>query len=897
MICGHRDDVTQGVSEGMGKRATFGIEGASWLKRSLLVFMLASGIVSTGRFGLLLFSVQAQQTAPVSTELAGADRLLAEARRLWSKALFDEDLATAQAQSRQALEAFDAGGDERGRARAFIELGLIALRRREPAEALNHFDQALKAARATRDRTLEAQTLECLGQAQAVAGRHAEALDAYRSALSLYRESKQLREEAGALVQLGDFQHNLGQTDQALQAYQQALTLAQQLNDGERIVEALDRLAWAYNELGDAQQALEVATQALFAHRQVGDQLGEGYTLALLGELAHEARQLDSALDFYQQALDLAINVQAPALAWKMHTQLASIYDAQGRLDAARSAYELAVQLIETVPIEAMQDPFERAVALTQDEALRRYADFLLRSNPTPTDIEKAFLLTEQARACRFSHLLVGVDHRGLGVDPLKLEREHRLIQRLYDIRLALRDPVLTEAEREARQQQWEQAQTEFSIFKADIRVVQPRYAELRYPATPTLETIQQELSHSDTILLSYLLGQQQSHLFVVTNNSLTVYPLPAAGVINQAVESHWRFLTSPDRGPAVDPAPLIVSSRQLYDMLIRPAEALLKGKKRLVIVPDGWLCYLPFEALMHEAATPPAAQVGPKYLLESYTISYAPSADVWQRLRGQRHNQSADRLLLVYGDMMWPSGRLTEQKPSEPSPVDPESEARAIAQALGGRYVDVRLRRRAEDPPLTRTELDRYRLVHWAIPCIWNEREPAESRVQLVWTDDRRSERWMSLAQIVQQRIGIELLTLSRCRLQVDGQVSGSGWLGLSRSLLYAGPPALIASLWDAPDASVGVLMQAFYQHLRAGQTVADALQLAKLQLVQTSSYRDPRYWARWALIGDGQRAMRISPVAERIVIGSGIAMAVLLATLGIFLTKRRSEQSKSST
>ncbi|MDW8240678.1 MAG: CHAT domain-containing protein [Acidobacteriota bacterium] len=876
---------------------TIRVEVASCLIGSLFLFMLASSMVSTGRFGLAPLSVRAQQTAPVSTELAGAEQLLAEARRLWSKALFAEDLVTAQRQSRQALDAFDAAGDQRGRARALIELGLIALRQKQPAEALNHFDQALNAARGVNDQALAAQVFEHLGRAQAAAGRPAEALDSYRAALSFYRENKLLREEVSVLVQLGDFHLNAGQTDQALQSYQQAHTLAQQRNDSDQMAEVLDRLAWTYNELGDAQQALDVATQALFAHRQVGDQLGEGYTLGMLGDLAREARQLDSALDFYQQALSLAMDVQAPALAWKMHTRLASIYDERGQSEAARSAYESAVQLIERVPIEATQDPFERAVPSSQDAALRHYADFLLRSNPSPADIEKAFLLTEQARARRFAELFLGLDHRGLGgVDPLKLEREHRLIQRLYDVRLALRDPALTDVERQTRRQQWEQAQADFDIFKADIRVVQPRYAELRYPAAPSIKTIQQALSHSDTILLSYLLEQRQSHLFVMTSNSLTVYPLPPADVINQSVESHWRLLTNPDREPAAESAPLMASSRQLYDMLIRPAEALLKNKKQLVIMPDGWLCYLPFDALAQDAAASPAAQASPKYMLESYTISYAPSADVWQRLRARRHNPSADRLLLVYGDMTWSPGGLTEKARAESVLVDLESEARVIAEALGARYADIRLRRRAEDAPLARAELNRYRLMHLAVPCVWDEREPRQSRMRLVWADGERPEPWVSLAHIVEQPIGAGLLTLSHCHPQFGQQVSGSGWLGLSRSFLYVGPSSLIASLWDAPDASVGLLMQAFYQHLRAGQSAAEALRLAKRQLAQMPSYRDPRYWARWALIGDGQTVIHVSLLAERVVIGSGILMAVVLAMLGIFLSKPRSGQSKSS-
>jgi CHAT domain-containing protein len=858
----------------------------------LVIFILASSIAPIWRHGFLQSSVWAQEAAPASAEPTGADRLLTEAHRLWTKALFDEDLVAAQNQCQEVLKTFQSSGDQRGQARALDELGLITLKRKQTAEALNHFDQALKTARAVSDRTLEAQILQHTGQAYAAAKKSTEALDAYQQSLALYRENKQQRGEAGTLIQLGRFQFESGQTDQALQSYQQASTMAQQLDDGELTAEAFDRLAWVYNELGDAQQALDLATQALFAHRQAGDQLGEGYALGLLGDLAHEAQQIDSALDFYQQALGLATAVQSPGLAWKMRARLAHIYGEQDQPDAARSAYESAMTIIHSVPFEAMQDPFERAVRFSQDEALRQYADFLLRSNPTPADIEKAFVLIEQARALTFLQVLTKSDGRGLdSIDPLKLEREHRLIQRLYDIRLTLRDPALTDADRQVQQQQWEQAKAEFDAFKTDIRAVQPRYAELRYPHAPSVKAIQQQLMNPGTVLLGYVLGQEQSHLFVMTNNSLTAYLLPQADLINQAIQSYRRFLTDPGREPSADPAPVMALGRQLYDTLIRPAETFLKQKNRLLIVPDGWLCYLPFEALIEDIRNPQTAVPDPTYLLESHTISYSPSADVWQRLRGQRFNPAADRLLLVYGDATSTSGLLTEQGISAPSMIDLEREARAIGQALGGQYADIRLRRRAEDPSMTRPELSHYRLVHLAVPCVLNEREPWQSEIQLVLGDGEPHGQRLTLAEILRQPIGVQLMMLNHCQPQFGERVSGNGLMGLTRGLFYAGTSSVIVSVWDGEDASTDVFMQAFYQQLRAGQSASAALRAAKLQLLRTASYRDPRHWARWMVMGDGERTIQVSSLAQRVVLWSGALMAAALMVLGVYLTQMRRE------
>lgn len=873
------------------------------LKRSILrlglLVTLLSGWVMFIR-GAPMLSSQSAAWRPQSTpgSETGPERLLNDARAVWTKALFDEDLNRAQNQCQEALKLYQQSGDQAGQARALDELGLVALQRKRTADALSWFAQAFNAARAAGERTREALILEHLSRAYAAANQRPEALHAGQQALTLYRENTQPRGESRTLIFLGNLHQASGQSGPAIQSYQQAWAVAGRIGDGNLIREALDHLTWAHKNLGNTQLALSLGTEALAAHRAIQDRLGEGYALATLGEVHRQRGQLEQAIGLYQQALTRADEIKALALAWKLHARLAQVYQEQGQADLATSAYEASSKILESTPAELMTDPFNQAILVDEQDVFRGYVDFLLRSDHIPAQVERALAISEQARAHAFPDMLaearVQIHH---GVDPVKLERERTLWQKLYDLQMALHAPGLMEDERQRLVRQWTQMQQDLEGFKRDVRRVQPRYAEVRYPGVFTVKQIQQAL-RPDAALLEYWLGRERSYLFAITPDALTIYPLPAAAPIEQAVKDYRRLLTQSNSGTDLSLSPhpeALALGEQLYEMLIKPVQEVLSGKNQLIVVPDGWLHYLPFEALIHDGqpttddGQPSQIQNG-SYLLEAYTISYAPSAGALVWLQEQRSGQSfSERLLLVYDDSTSPPPSLPGEEKVTSLAHDSETEARAIEQTLGGQYADVRLRKGDQAPLLTPAELNRYRLLHLAAPSVMDEREPLRSGVGLALDSEGTKELFLSIPAILELPLGAELVTLSHCQPRLNDPVSGNGLMSLARSFLYAGTPAVVVSLWDADDASTGEFMKAFYQRLRAGQSKQAALREAKRQLRQQEPYQHPTYWARFVLIGDGAGTIEVASTAQMVVLLSAALMVIALIALGIFLVRAK--------
>lgn len=842
------------------------------------------------QFGILDFGFWIYQPAIRHPD---PEQLLEAARAAWPKALFDDELDTAQNQCQEALTLYQQSGDQAGQARALDELGLIALQRKRTAEALDRFDQALNAARAAGDRMREALILEHLGSAYAAAHQHSEALQAGQQALTVYRENKQPRGESRTLIFLGNLHQASGQAGPAIHSYQQAWVVASRIGDGNLIREALDNLAWAYKNSGNTQLALSLGTEALAAHRASKDRVGEGYMLATLGEVYRQASQLEQAIGLYQQALTLAQEMKAQALTWKLRTRLAQLYQTQGQVDQALSAYEAAVKILESTPAELMTDLFPQAIVIDAQEVFRDYADLLLRPDHTRAEAERAFAISEQERAHAFLDLLVKARAQlRQGPDPVMLERERSLVRALYDLQMTLQAPGLTEDARPRLARQWMQLQQDPEGFRRDIRHVQPRYAELRYPSLSTVKQIQQGLGPK-TALLEYWLGRERSYLFVITSEAFTVHRLPAAKQIEHAVKDYRQWLTQSN---GMHPDALALG-QQLYEILIKPAREVIGGRDQLVVAPDGWLSYLPFEALVDSGQQTtdhgrpsPRANRGGNYLLEAYTISYTPSASLLMWLRQQSADQaSGERLLLVYGDATAAPPSPADQDKALSLTHDHDKEARAVEQALGERFVDVRLRRGDQDPPLIPAELSRYRLLHVAAPSVMDEREPLRSGVRLALDKDGAKEFFVTLPAILHLPLGAELITLSHGQPFLNTLVSGRGIMSLVRGFLHAGTPAVVISLWDVDDASTDEFMKAFYQRLRAGQSKCAALREAKRQLRQHTPYQHPIYWARFVLIGDGEGAVNVSSTSQTVVLLSAALMMIVLMALGISLSRMK--------
>ncbi|MFQ6094268.1 MAG: CHAT domain-containing protein, partial [bacterium] len=306
---------------------------------------------------------------------------------------------------------------------------------------------------------------------------------------------------------------------------------------------------------------------------------------------------------------------------------------------------------------------------------------------------------------------------------------------------------------------------------------------------------------------------------------------------------------------------------QNLCDMLIGPAREYLKPGVELIIIPDGILHYLPFGALVTQKAIDQKQEA--RYLIEDYTISYAPSASVLDILieRPARSVQIRRRELLAFGDPLF--GETTEE-----ADLTLETTERGLYQEQGCQFsrlpytklevtriaslfpeesTSIYLGAAAAEERVKGEDLTRYRRVHFATHGLIDEAIPGRSCVVLALDDDPAEDGFLQMREIFNLKFDADLVVLSACQTGRGKLVRGEGLIGLSRAFLYAGANSMLLSLWSVNDRSTAELMESFYRSLQKGKEKSEALRTAKLDLLEgeIQALRHPYYWAPFILLG----------------------------------------------
>jgi CHAT domain-containing protein len=285
---------------------------------------------------------------------------------------------------------------------------------------------------------------------------------------------------------------------------------------------------------------------------------------------------------------------------------------------------------------------------------------------------------------------------------------------------------------------------------------------------------------------------------------------------------------------------------------LLKPAQAQLKGKTRLIIVPDGKLWELPFQALPTRAN---------RYLLEDAAISYAPSLTVLREMTKRQKPQSAAPTLLALGNpalseeaVKRATFALRDGK-FEPLP-EAEAEVKTLGQLYGAARSKVYVGAEAREDR-AKTEAGQMRILHFATHGILNDAAPLYSHLVLAQSD--REDGLLEAWELMQMDLQADLAVLSACETARGRIGAGEGVIGLTWALFVAGVPATVVSQWKVESASTRELMLNFHRQLRAPAaagrvTKAEALRRAALKLLKNPGTNHPFYWAGFVLVGDGR-------------------------------------------
>ncbi|MEG4518132.1 CHAT domain-containing protein, partial [Microcoleus sp. AT9b-C5] len=645
----------------------------------------------------------------------------------------------------------------------------------------------------------------------------------------------------------------------------------------------LNNIGLIYSELGKNQKALEYYSQSLPLSQAVGDRRGEAVTLASIGAVYSELGNNQKALEYYSQSLPLFGAVGDRSGEAVTLSNIAAAKHDQGNLTEALTNIETALKIIEDLRTKISSPELRTSYFATVQNYYQFYIDLLMqlhKTNPKSGYDTKAFEASERSRARTLLELLQEANANiREGVSPELLQKERSLQQQLDALekrRIEVFSPTNQTPQQETELEQ--QRQTLFAQYQdiqAQIRTTSPRYAALTQPQPLTVSQIQQQILDDNTILLQYSLGNDRSYLWAVTKTSITSYELPKAAEIETTAKKFRDAVTAPSSRNS--PNQVAQANDAISQIILQPAAAQL-AQKRLLIVGDGVLNYLPFAALSLPGKS---GENGNPPLIVDHEIVLLPSASTLGILRqNYSDRQPPTRTLAILADPVFSanderiknsSSATTQQAVESANPGLSRSrgdnnaqfnrlkftrqEAQIIQALVPANFRTESLDFEASRATATSSNLSQYKIIHFATHGLVNSTHPELSGVILSLVDEKGnpSNGFLRLTDIFNLKLAANLVVLSACQTGMGQIVQGEGMVGLTRGFMYAGAQRVVVSLWSVDDEGTATLMSSFYQGmLQKGLTPAAALRAAQLEMWKQEKWKSPYYWAAFNLQGE---------------------------------------------
>lgn len=784
-------------------------------------------------------------------------------------------------------------------AKALSSLGTTYMAVSNYDKAISSYEQAIAVSREIKDRETEANTLTALANVYSTLTRYDKALEYLEPSLTIVNELKGQVSPGRTLYALGSANLGLNNYDKAVDYLQQALVSVGASRDRPVEAATLNALGSALAKRGQNLEAIKLFDDALVIYRQYKVRPQEGQTLNRRGSAYRALGQFDKAVDNASQSLNIAREIRNPEFEASSLSLLGKIENDRGDLEAAQRYFEQSLAISEKLRSDIVSLASRASLLSSLQTTYRFYTDVLMRrhsAEPGKGFDALALDISERQRARSLLDLLTesSVDVRK-GVDSTLVERERQIAK---ELNAKARSRTATPEQAEALRLEISKLETELERAQDAIHKASPHYANLTQAKPLRSKDIQAQLD-ADTQILEYSLGEQRSYLWAITRDSLTAYQLPKEETIAASSLDVYKLLSARNtkiKGEtayqrrnriAEADAKLPVASQALSQMLLAPVVATL-GNKRLVIVADGGLQYIPFAMLPKPAgASAPAGNEQP--LIVTNEVVTIPSASVLATQRTELAGRpSAPKTLAVIADPVFdrtdPRVRLSELTASNDASNQVQYDTRGLehiadmSDEKNGRQVIRRL-------PFTRTEAERlialapkasssketdfkanrenvmrgdltsYKYVHFATHGVVDTEHPGLSALVLsmVDADGKPQDGFLRANDIYNMKLPAELVVLSACQTGLGKEVRGEGLVGLTRGFMYAGAKRVVVSLWSVNDRATSDLMASFYRGmLRNNDRPSAALRAAQIEMLRNKRWQSPYYWAAFTMQGE---------------------------------------------
>ncbi|NEQ64852.1 MAG: CHAT domain-containing protein [Symploca sp. SIO2D2] len=649
--------------------------------------------------------------------------------------------------------------------------------------------------------------------------------DAYRSFLYYSSADNSVtgyrQGEASSFSSLGNAYSSLAEYERAIDFHEQSLAIFREIGDIQGEANSLNGLGNVYYSLAEYERAIDFYQQSLAIFRQIGARQGEALSLNGLGNAYSSLTEYKRAVDFYQQSLAIfrAIGArQGEALS------LNSLGNAYGSL----TEYERAIDFHE------QSLAISREIGYRQGEALSHgNLGAALKNSGNFTEAEpylyNSINIYEEIRTKISLHN-----------DAWKVsifEKQVSPYIRLQQVLIAQNKPqqALLISERGRAQ-----ALVNLLLSKQSVT-----------PQHPNLKEIQKIAQEQNATLVEYsLISNSELYIWVIPPNGEIQFRsvnLPQDISLQQLVKVSRKQIVIRGRGNNNATSQTHDNTnhlQQLHQLLIAPIADLLpeNEQERIIFIPHQELFLVPFAALQDKNKA---------YLIEKHTVLTAPSI---QSLRLTRQHRERVKNLpgeaLVVGNPIMPPLKNLSPLPGA------ETEAKQIAQMLD---TELLIGAEATETAIVQ-KMPNAKVIHLATHGLLDDISGVGSPGAIVLAPSAQDDGFLTSSEIMEQYglpgttpLRAELVVLSACDTG-RGEIKGEGVVGLSRSLIAAGVPSLVVSLWQVPDDATQELMVEFYTNLYERKLdKAQALRQAMLTMINEENL-DPIDWAAFTVIGEAE-------------------------------------------
>ena len=721
-------------------------------------------------------------------------------------------------------------GDESYKRAIFNNLGLSYHILGDYKKAFDYHQQSLVIAEKSTNKIDKMAALGFLGLYYFSVGDYSTAIHYHEQSIAIAQKSGIVSAESESLMAIGNIYFNIGDYDRAIDYYQKSLLITKEAGQYSLEGGSLISIGQVYTALDENEKAIDYYKQALSIAREIGNRSQECSSLSLLSYIYYKLDDYDTAIDYQQESLLIAEEKGYSHQEARALNILGNIYLAQGKYEQAIKYLEESLVIAKNIGDIAQEGIIlhDLGLALLQTGNIVESEKILRRGIDSHENIRKLLGFNDTWKVSIF-------------------EIQALTYQQLQEVLVAQNQPQKAlEISEKGRAR---------ALVELSLRKLSPQLKEEFTPKSPNLTEIKAIAKEQNATLVEYSLISEfnQLYIWVIPPNGEIKFrsvKFPKDFPLKELVQASRQSLgatSSGENDATFSNTGNTNYQREFHKLLIEPiAEFLPQNEtERIIFIPDQELFLIPFAALQDANYT---------YLIEKHTILTAPSIQSLSLTRQhQKRVQNSSEEILIVGNPKMPQNQEGKTLPN----LDwAQKEAEAVAEILGSNPL---LGSQATEPAILE-KMANAKIIHLATHGILGEVDSSPGAIAL--TPAGEDDGYLTTREIMESfglaatpPLQAELVVLSACDTG-SGDIKGEGVIGLSRSLIAAGVPTIVVSLWQVPDDDTNLLMTEFYTNLYEKKLdKAQAMRQAMLTMLNEDRGNfNPIAWAAFTVIGEAE-------------------------------------------